>query len=127
MRRVSQETQVWALAVGSAMRVLEHDGVADRPRHVHEGRLRVQLVTRGPNTAVLEVNERPCKHAIIRELRVRARGLHDDVAQGPLLRLERPVAAVAGVGVNAKTMAVPARGAPLLINVSEAASSAPAV
>jgi hypothetical protein len=29
MRRVSQEVQVWELAVGSAMRVLVHDGVAN--------------------------------------------------------------------------------------------------
>ncbi len=128
MLRVGQEVQVWAVAVGSAMSVLEQDSVGDRPRHVHEGRAREQLLSGGPSAtlAVLKVNERPCKHAIKRGLRVRACSLHNDVGQGQLLRLERPVAAEAGVEGNAKTMAVPARGAPLHIHVSEAESSEPA-
>ena len=129
MRRVSQEVQVWELAVGSAMRVLVHDGVADRPRHVHKGRAMVQRRAGGRNAELgfLKVDERLGEHAIKRSFRVRARGLHNDVAQGPLLRLERPVAAVAGVNINDETMvAAPARGARLHINVSEASSSTPA-
>ena len=115
MLRVSQEVQVGAGAVGPAMRVLEDDGVPARPRHVHEGRARVQLRARGPSgpSAVLKVDELLCEDAIKRGLGVRASRLHDDVAQGPLLRLQRPVAAVAGVDVNNQTMAVPPRGAAL--------------
>ena len=52
--------------------------------------------------------------------------MNDDVGQGPPLRLERPVAAEAGVGVNDEMMAVPERRAPLHTNVGEEASSAPA-
>ncbi len=115
------------------MRVLVHDGVADRPlrpRHVHEGRAMVQRRAGGRNAELgfLKVDERLGEHAIKRSFRVRARGLHDDVAQGALLRLERPVAAVAGVNINDETMmAAPSRGARLHIDVSEASSSAPAV
>ena len=50
--------------------------------------------------------------------------MHDDVGQRQLPRFERPVAAEAGVNVNDQTMAVPARGATLQTNVSEAALAA---
>ena len=115
MLRVSQEVQVGAGAVGPAMRVLVDDGVPARPRHVHEGRARVQLRARGPSgpSAVLKVDELLCEDAIKRGLGVRACRLHDDVAQGPQLRLQRPEAAEAGVDVNNQTMAVPPRGAAL--------------
>ena len=115
MLRVSQEVQVGAGAVGPAMRVLEDDSVPARPRHVHEGRARVQLLARGPSgaSAALKIDERLCEDAIKRGLGVRACRLHDDVAQGQLLRLQRPVAAEARVDVNNQTMAVPPRGAAL--------------
>ncbi len=127
MRRVSQEMQVDAAAVGVAIfSFLEHNNEVARPRYVNEGRATTQLGAGGlsASLAVLKVDENLGEHAIMRSLRVRARGLHDDVAHGPLLRLERPVAAVAGVDENDKTMAVLACGAPLHINVSEEESSA---
>ncbi len=74
MLRFSQEVQVGAAAVGLAMRVLEHDGVADGPRHVHAGIASAQLLDGGPSgaPAVLKVDKRLGKHTIKRGLRVRA-------------------------------------------------------
>ena len=115
MLRISQEVQVGAGAVGPAMRVLEDDGAAVRSRHVHEGCLRLQVLAGGPSGAsvVLKVDERLCENANTRFLGVRACCLDDDVAQGQLLRLQRPVAAIAGVDVNNQTMAGPPRGTAL--------------
>ena len=129
MLLVSQQVKVGAVAVGTAMFVLEHDSFAARPRHVHEGRAILQLLDGGPSFIAgdLEVDERRGEHAIFRGLLVRASGLHDDVAQGPLLCLQRPVAAVAGVQANDETIAGPERNATLHINVSEAVSSELAV
>ena len=94
---------------------ISNDSLSIDVVNVSEGRARVQLRAGGPSgaSAVLKVDERLCEDAIKRGLGVRASRLHDDVAQGPLLRLQRPVAAEAGVDVNNQTMAVPLRGAAL--------------